>query len=245
MAERRFNEVSRDMDRGHSWGEFAVRKAVAELWPTAEIYSCEEGRANKVATLLDTACGIDWLLYYRELVKGISVRTQKSSYAHYQTLTIRNKRTSGATTKDSELAKAILASEQDGIGAAYHLHAYVDVDKGPATGLRGWCLAKRPELFRWVWENHSYLRQDQTEDVSRGQIQTFYYVPFDQIPDEFVVAYRVGGGIVAPEPLELDESREVKPTSLDTSQAIESPPDNLPDEDLFDWYSEQLKEIDV
>lgn len=187
-------EVANSMGRGHSWGEFAVRKVFNSLWPGAVLHPCEND-AHAIPKLLDTSCGIDWLAEHQGLVKGVSVRAQKHSYAYNQTLTVRNSRQRGQNVKESELAKAIKAHEANALTAAYHLHAYVDVDDGPARDLVCWCLARRSELFRWIWENRPYLQQNHTEDVGRGQVQSFYYVRFEDIPDNALVAYSLAGAV--------------------------------------------------
>lgn len=202
-------EVCDSMGRGHSWGELAVRTIVGKLWPGATIYPCEKD-AHPVAQLLDTSCGIDWLVVKGGIVKGISVRAQKRKYASWQTFTIRDKRKTGASVADSELAKGLRAGESiAAVSAAYQLHAYVDVDEGPASSLVCWAIARRPELLRWIADNRDTLPQNEAEDIRRGQIQTFYYPGFLDLPDSTLVAYKLSEGdkvhIVGNEQPAIDE----------------------------------------
>lgn len=183
-------EVRDSMDNGHSWGELAVRRVVGDIWPSAQIISCEDDR-HPVPLALDTSCGIDWLVVCGGIVKGVSVRAQRLDYARKQTFTIRNRRHNNDSWSDSELGKAIKAAESDGIIAAYQLHAYVDVNTGAASNLACWGLAKRAELLRYVYDNKDTLPQKSAADKQRGQMQTFYYVPFIGLPDDVLVGCKL------------------------------------------------------
>lgn len=220
-------EVRHSMDDGHSWGEFAARRVVSSLWPNATILSCEDDR-HPVPLVLDTSCGIDWLIRRGDIVKGLSVRAQRKDYAHKQTFTIRNKRGSGDSWAESELGKAIKAAESDGIIAAYQLHAYVDVNTGPATGLLAWGLACRAKLLRYVYDNRETLPQNSATDTLRGQIQTFYHVPFTDLPDDVLVSCRLT-------------------TGMDTADGLwgSASGASVTDEELLpEWWEQQFKDSD-
>jgi hypothetical protein len=187
-------EVRQSMNQAEQWARIAIPASIQRLWPGAKIYRVED-QQHPACKLLDTACGIDWLVEYKGLVKGLSVRCQAQRTYTYcmsqwgvPTFTIRNQRIGQGYVFDSELSKTIEAEQRGAITAAYQLHAYMDVDRGDATSAVAWGLARRVALFRWAKDNLAECHDRSTEDIGRGQQQTFIAVPFNILPRTVLVS---------------------------------------------------------
>lgn len=175
------------MAQAKLWAAVAVPIIVQSCWRGAAIYRVEDEQ-HPACVLLDRTCGIDWLVEYRGLVKGLSVRCQARRWERKATFTIRDQRIGRGYSCDSELEKTIEAERTGAITAAYQLHAYMDVDEGPADAVVRWGLAKRVALFQWIKEHPEQCGSSQTQDYRRQQIQTFPYVRFSVLPTTILVA---------------------------------------------------------
>jgi hypothetical protein len=76
------SEVVHSMSLAKAWAKIAVPKVVGECWPGAKAYRVED-EDHPACKLLDRACGIDWLVEYKGVVKGLSVRCQKCADYRY------------------------------------------------------------------------------------------------------------------------------------------------------------------
>lgn len=190
------NEVQSSMNKAEQWAAIAIPIVVQCLWPGAVIYRTED-QSHPACQLLDQACGIDYLIEHQGLVKGLSVRCQKHHDYEYcmrnwqsPTFTVRNQRIGQHYIYESELEKTIEAERRGAITAAYQLHAYVDVDDGPAHTVVAWGVAKRVLLFEWIKahkDDPAICPCRAARDNGRDQTQTFFCPPFSHLPTDILV----------------------------------------------------------
>lgn len=188
-----YAEVRQSMNKGKRWASIAVPFAVQRCWPGATVHRVED-EDHPACKLLDTTCGIDWLIEHRGMVRGLSVRCQARRYLTYgverwdsPTFTIRRDREGGSYTIESELKKTIDAVIRGAITAAYHLHAYMDVDEGPASTVLAFGMALRAPLFYYAL-NHAVIEKT-AHDLQRGQAQNFIAIPFSQLTNDILVRF--------------------------------------------------------
>ena len=190
------NEVQASIRKAEQWAPLAIRQSVQRVWPGARVHRVED-ETHPACILLDRTCGIDWLVEYQGFVKGLSVRCQKFDDYRYclwvfgsPTFTIRRLRVGQGYAVQSELDKTIQAEQRGAITAAYQLHAYMNVNDGPATHAVAWGLARRVPLFKWAIANEHLCASRSTSDAMRRQQQIFLAVPFNVLaPDVLCRVY--------------------------------------------------------
>ena len=129
-----------------------------------------EGQSNEVCRLLDMECGIDYLLYSKDLgqVYGLASRVQYGR--NYRTFTVRKERESGAKT---EYKKRTDAKDCGGLSPHYTMQAYVK--DGEINGL---ALVKTEDLLNFIEKG---LADEGRTGANKDGQATFYICDWDKL----------------------------------------------------------------
>lgn len=193
-------EIRKSAGRAKEWARVAVPLVVESVWPGAEIWRVED-EAHPVCKQLDMSCGIDWIVEFRGLVKGLSVRCQ--AYTGFETFTVRAQRTGPGYSHESELGKALRAAASGAFTAQYQLHAYMSRDGQTVVA---WGLAHRVELFRLIERGAPGVRTNRAHDPEARQWQEFKFVEFKLVPSPIMVRYERAPLRIAEPPVEYEAS---------------------------------------
>jgi len=175
------------------------------VWPAVrgacgggELISTEESGSDSVsARLLDTLSGIDGLQVYTNGLRAIGSRIQQQN-PPFETFTVRESRTSGATTEYEKLKKAVDGGSSTHMHPHIMIHAYVKED--PSGSVRLLCAGISPmvDVLRAIDERKNPIRS--TTNAS------FRYVEWEWMADNgFDIR------IIRPGKLTTNKKRQEKP----------------------------------
>ena len=163
--------VNNDMQRSMLYVEKA-RPIIQKLLPGWTLSVVEGISDNKICTLLDLDCGIDYLLHRESFVFGLASRVQYGK--NWRTFTIRKMRES-ATKTEYEKRKSAIAVE--GIIPKYDMQLYVDSNNEEILGL---AIAKTKDLIEFI--ECGYAEEKATGMDKIGQAK-FYICSWDKLKE--------------------------------------------------------------
>ena len=129
-----------------------------------------EGQNNTVCQLLDTACGIDYLIYSEKYnrVYGLASRVQYGR--NYRTFTVRKERESGAET---EYSKREASQNYGSLSPYYTMQMYIE--NGKVSGLG---VVKTKDLLNFI--EKGLADENKTGEDKEGQAK-FYVCGWDKL----------------------------------------------------------------
>ena len=160
--------VKNDMTESSKWALSAepIVRGLLSDWHLVPV----EGKDDTVSRILDTACGIDYLLCSPTApnVYGVASRVQYGK--NYRTFTVRKERESGAETEYSKRIKSIA---HGGLSPYYTMQAYVE--DGEISGL---AIVKTNDLMEYI--ERGFADQAKTREDKAGQAK-FYVCGWDDM----------------------------------------------------------------